>query len=677
MALDIPQPCKGNHEIERVEVARLAQRQQQLATWVVTATQMQAIEARVFAAGMPVAALMEKVALRIAARVMALCPRDRYPRISILVGPGHNGGDALVVARELHFHGYRVQVARPLSKAKELTGQHARYLTSLGVPIWNDQEPIAAWFEADAFVDGLFGFGLERPIVPPLRDWIDRLNWVSAGHSLSTLKDSGGTAAGVTLPPGRSPRPVISIDLPSGLHTDTGEVLGGAVRASHTLCLGLWKRGLLADSALDWAGASELIDFDLPIADITAVLGDHPDCVRFTPAIARLPLPRSPQTHKYREGHLLVVAGSERYGGAAVLASLGARASGVGMLSLAVPASLRSLLLGALPEALVIACPTDATGAISTLGTAPLAASSPEAPVSPMAQLSGRSETNWGKGAGTGSDLGTDHPGVDHPGVDHPGVDHPGVDHPDADHPGADHPGADHPGADHPGADHWGAYDAVVIGCGLTQSAGDVVRGALASDRPLVLDADALNLVSGWGSQSWYQRPAITIITPHPGEFVRLFPTLKNTLRRDRWQAAKLAAEASGAIVVLKGARPIVASPTGRSWLIPQSTPALARGGSGDVLAGLLGGLLATAIAHQPPSPARPDWPSADAWRSWLELDPEAIAPIAATAAGWHAAAGILAAERRSQLGVDGSTLVQVLPEIAQSWSQCLSLNDA
>ncbi len=658
----------------------LAQRQQQLATWVVTAAQMQAIEAQVFAAGMPVAALMEKVALRIAARVMVLCPRDRYSRISVLVGSGHNGGDALVVARELHFHGYRVQVARPLPKAKELTSQHARYLTSLGVPIWNDQEPIAAWFEADAFVDGLFGFGLERPIVPPLRDWLDRLNWVSTGHSLATLKDPEVVARGM-VPPPRSPRPVISIDLPSGLHTDTGEVLGGAVRASHTLCLGLWKRGLLADSALDWAGASELIDFDLPIADITAVLGDRPDCVRFTPAIACLPLPRSPQTHKYREGHLLVIAGSERYGGAAVLASLGARASGVGMLSLAVPASLRSLLLSVLPEALVIPCPTDATGAIAALAPRPAAhrvsptdfppVLTAEAPNAPAAPTRDRSEAHWG-GSDPASDQGSDRVSDQ---VSDPGG-HRASDQ--MSDPGG-HRASDQmsdPGGNQVDdqtrdrASDLATYDAVVIGCGLTPAAGDVVRAVLASDRPLVLDADALNLVSEWGSASWYQRPAITIITPHPGEFVRLFPTLKNTLRRDRWQAAQLAAEESGAIVVLKGARPIVASPTGRSWLIPHSTPALARGGSGDVLAGLLGGLLATAIAHQPPRPARTDWPSADSWLSWLELNPEAIAPIAATAAGWHAAAGILAAERRSQLGVDGSTLAQILPEIAQIWSQ-------
>lgn len=101
---------------------------------VVSAQQMRDIEERIFADGMPVAALMEKVGGLLARRIQALYPSYEMRRVGILVGPGHNGGDALVVARELHLQGYDVLLYRPFSKLKELTSQHAQYADSLGIP---------------------------------------------------------------------------------------------------------------------------------------------------------------------------------------------------------------------------------------------------------------------------------------------------------------------------------------------------------------------------------------------------------------------------------------------------------------------------------------------------------------------------------------------------------------
>ncbi len=498
--------------------------------YVVTAAQMQAIESRVFAAGMPVAALMEKVAGLIARRVIAWRPIARGRRVGVLAGPGHNGGDALVVARELHLRGYEVAVWLPLDRRKELTDRHAQYAVSLGIAVSADLEPVLA---ADWIVDGLFGFGLERPIEGELATAIARVNV--------------------------SPLPVVSIDLPSGLHTDTGEVLGTAVRATRTLCLGLWKRGLLLDRALESIGTAELIDFDLPLADIQAVLGDRPRLQRVTRRSARLPLERSPVTHKYQQGHLLLVAGSADYMGAALLAALGARSSGVGMLTVAVPASLKPWLVAQVPEALVVACPETPTGAIGALDL----------------------------------DL--------------------------------------------------SRYDAIACGCGLTRAAGAIVQTVWASDRPLVLDADGLN---GLAEGGWRDRAAPVVITPHRGEFRRLFPDLDATVgdQGDSIELAQRAAHQTGAIVLLKGARTVVAEPGGRAWIVPESTPALARGGSGDVFAGVLGGLLArsrpTAIAD------------------WGELT--------AAAADWHARAGIHAAAARSILGVDGASLAESLLAVAR-----------
>ncbi|WP_234488532.1 NAD(P)H-hydrate dehydratase [Oxynema sp. CENA135] len=496
---------------------------------LVTAEQMRAIEARVFEAGMPVAALMEKVAGSVARRIEALLQQmPEVSRVGVLVGPGHNGGDALVVARELHFQGYAISVYQPLSKLKALTSQHAQYLASLGVPF---DEEISALEGCDVFIDGLFGFGLERPLSGAIAEAVDRLNeWDS---------------------------PVLSIDLPSGLQTDTGQPLGTAVRATRTFCLGLWKLGLVQDEALAYVGTPELIDFDLPLADIEAVVNRPPALRRIVGNCARsqLPLDRPQVTHKYKQGHLLLVASSRRYSGAGLLAGLAARASGVGMLSIAVPESLKLLYNGQLPEALVVGCPETETGAIAAF---------PD-----ELDLQG--------------------------------------------------------------------FSAIACGPGLTLDAA-VVPAILDCPVPAVLDADGLNWLAQNGTvERLSAREAPTILTPHPGEFKRLFPEIERTAMQ-RCDRVRQAAVTTGAIVVLKGARTAIAHPDGTVAFLPESTPALARGGTGDVLTGLLGGLVAQGSVGE-----------------------GAIAPLVEAAVWWHAQAGRLAARERSELGVDARTLTDYL----------------
>ncbi|HSM83445.1 MAG TPA: NAD(P)H-hydrate epimerase, partial [Nodosilinea sp.] len=259
---------------------------------VVTAAQMRAIEGHLFAAGMPVAALMEKVAGRIAAWIGAQFPLGNYRRVGIVAGPGHNGGDALVVGRELAALGYAVQVCSPAARPKPLTADQLRYLIYLGIPLVTE---IGQLLPCDLMLDGLFGFGLERPVEGELAEVVAAMNG--------------------------APCPVVSIDLPSGLHTDTGAALGTAVRAAHTLCLGLWKRAFCQEEALAYVGQPHLIDFDIPPGAMAAVLAELPAVRRATlPALrSQLPLPRQANTHKYRVGQLLLVAGSRPYAGAALL----------------------------------------------------------------------------------------------------------------------------------------------------------------------------------------------------------------------------------------------------------------------------------------------------------------------------------------------------------------------
>ena len=516
---------------------------EQIESIVVTAEQMRQIEGRIFAAGMPVAALMEKAAGKVAARIQQLYPPSRVWRVGILVGPGHNGGDALVVGRELHFAGFKVAVYRPLLQLKELTEQHGNYAASLGIPFYEDIEPL---LNCDVIIDGLFGFGLTRHLSGKIAAAVNQLNETSL--------------------------PIVSIDIPSGLHTDTGEVLGTAIRATHTLCLGLWKLAFFQDQALEYLGKTELIDFDIPPSFLP------PQTIQqITATFAReyLPLPRQETTHKYQQGHLLVICGSRRYAGAALLTGLGARASGVGMVSIAVPGSLKPLLVGHLPEALIIECSETETGAICG---------------------------NRSGGRGTL--------------VPHPQI------------------------AQLPNLDLT-QFNIIACGPGLTLDAFEVVNKVLTATCPLILDADGLNILAQLGTiDTLSLRKTTTVLTPHLGEFRRLFPQIINP-HQDRIRAVKEAAAQSGAIVLFKGARMAIAHPKGSVWLVPSSTPALARGGSGDVLTGLMGGLMAQIRGAYPPEEA-----------------------IVATAAWWHATAGIRAAKERTELGVDAYTLSQYLSRV-------------
>ncbi|MEL7502180.1 MAG: NAD(P)H-hydrate dehydratase [Cyanobacteria bacterium J06554_6] len=498
--------------------------------FLVTAAQMRQIESRTFAAGMPVAALMEKVGQLIAARIQTAYPDGQ---IGILAGPGHNGGDALVVARALFLQGRQVQIYVPLTGLKPLTDQHRQYATHLGVPTVEQVEPLKY---CAVIVDGLFGFGLTRPIEGSLAADIDWLN--------------------------RSEVPVVSIDLPSGIHTDTGAVMGTAVRSHRTLCLGLWKQAFVQAAALPYLGESELIDFGLPLADIQAELGQPPTIQRLTPAagLAALPLDRDPTAHKYKVGHLLLMAGSRTYAGAAILAAQGAKASGVGMVTLAVPESLRLMLVTQSPEALVIGCP-EQDGAISGL----------------------------------------------------------------------------------PDTLTLDKYDAIALGPGLTTQA--AILSLLAAPIPLVIDADGLNILAAHAPvERLRQRSAPTLLTPHPGEFQRLFPDLGEALA-----VAQTAAELTGATIILKRARSAIATPEGMLWINPDSTPALARGGSGDVLTGLAGGLLAQLLTSQ-------------------QLTAQAsTAQAAIGAVWWHAQAALYAHQRSTVLGVDPLTLAAALSPALRS----------
>ncbi len=518
----------------------MSEKDEQIEQVIVSAQQMREIEERIFTAGMPVAALMEKAAGLCAGKIKNLYPLSLFTKVGIIVGPGHNGGDALVVARELHLASYQVKVYCPLPKLKELTATHAKYAKSLGIPF---SEDIEIFKNCELIIDGLFGFGLTRSISGKLAESIAQLNSWS--------------------------QPIVSIDIPSGIHTDTGEILGTAIVATHTLCLGLWKRAFFQDQALEYIGTAERLDFGIPPEDVWSVISHPAPVQKITASVAKqfLPLPRPLVTHKYQQGHLLLICGSLRYAGSAILAALGARASGVGMLSVAVPESIKPLLVTHLPEALVIGCPETTEGAIYSLPSS-------------SADLS--------------------------------------------------------------------KFDAIACGSGLTQEAEPIVKKVLKVECPLLLDADGLNILAKFEPiPTLANRQAVTVLTPHLGEFKRLFPQLKNP-ETDRIQTVQTATQQSKAIILLKGARTLVGDPQGNLFTVADSTPALARGGSGDVLTGLAGGLIAQMVARQYKNRR-------------IAQEKQFLAGIVATSAWWHAQAAIVATQERTQLGVDAFNLSQYL----------------
>lgn len=502
------------------------------ATGLVSSEQMRQVEERLFAAGMPVAALMEKVGLAIFAQLQRDFPQAH--RVGILCGTGHNGGDGLVVGRELLLSQKTVKVWLGKPDLKPLTADHARYLKALGAEFVTDIGELA---DCDLLIDALFGIGLNRQLADP---WVGAVGWANS--------------SGI---------PILSLDLPSGLNDQTGQIWGCCTRATRTYALGLWKRGLWQEAALPWVGQLHRIEFGIPGWALIELEG--------SPNIPQLLLqpwshfPPDPplDTHKYRQGSLLIVAGSAAYAGAAVLAGLGARGSGAGMVTMAVPTELKPLIHTVLPEVLVHAW--------EGIPSVPPVSEKP--------------------------------------------------------------------------------FQAVALGPGLGETRLPLLDVLLRdwTGIPWVVDADGLNGLAQLGVSHLRQHRIQAILTPHLGEFRRLFPGIPLD---DRIEAAQRAAARSGAVVVLKGSRTVIAAPSGRCWLNPASTPALARGGSGDVLTGLIGGLLAR-------------------WGGQGSLIDESIL-LSCACAGvwWHAQTALQLVEERGLTGVDPARLAEHLPQALQTLQQ-------
>jgi hydroxyethylthiazole kinase-like uncharacterized protein yjeF len=398
-------------------------------------------------------------------------------RVVVLAGSGDNGGDALYAGALLARRGAAVIAIAAGPKAHP--GGSAE-LRAAGGRITADAGPIDA---ADLIIDGLLGIGGRGGLREPFAG-------LAARAELARL--DGAT--------------VVAVDLPSGIDADTGVVEGPAVRADVTVTFGAIKPGLLIDPGAGHAGAVELVGIGLVpyLTGQPAARAPQRDDVA-----ALLPRPGA-ESDKYRRGVVGVLAGSDRFAGAAVLATGGAIRGGAGMVR---------VLTGPIPAAAV-------------------------RQTWPEAVLTVHSED-------AGQDL----------------------------------------------IDSAGRVQAWVAGPGMgtDEHAAARLAGVLATDLPVLVDADGLTVLSQVGG---LPRQAPTLITPHAGELARLLRTDAASVEARRLEHARRAAAELGATVLLKGSTTVIAQPHEEPVLVnPTGTPWLATAGTGDVLSGLAGSLLAQGLA--------------------------------------------------------------------------------
>lgn len=287
---------------------------------------MRAAEAAAFARGISARELMEQAGAGIARSISNFFPRAG--KCIVFAGKGHNAGDAFVAARWLAAAGWEIEtrLAYPENALNDLTSEKLSALREL--------ESRRGFHRPTVILDGLLGLGAEPPLREPIR---------SACREINALRRNAS---------------VIAIDLPSGLHGDSGEADDDCVIADITVTVGFAKRGLVADEALDFVGRLEVIPLDelrrdeLPLVPGRAEA--RPSEVAIPESLRDLLPRRKFSAYKNQFGRIGIVAGSRGFTGAAVLCSLGALRAGAGLVELFVPEEIYEIIAAAAaPEVMV------------------------------------------------------------------------------------------------------------------------------------------------------------------------------------------------------------------------------------------------------------------------------------------------------------------------------------
>ncbi len=288
---------------------------------IVDSKQMLILEKEMFSDGMPQEALMEKAGIQISRWLLRRKPLLKHG-IIVFIGPGHNGGDGAVIARELFLKDFLVKVWCPFPIKKSLTIDHVNYLTSIGVT--KLAEPPDANGK-ELWIDAVFGNNQTRKVDNKLIKLFNQKFHNKCGK-------------------------VISIDIPTGLCPNKGKpFFDNAVKADHTLVIGLNKIGLTQDSALPFIGELNHIDVGVPISKLSKV--DKKIFKVTYKDLKNIDLPSLPKnSNKYKRGKTIIIAGSEKYPGAAYLALKGAISSGAGFISAVLPKLVAQSIWQVAPE---------------------------------------------------------------------------------------------------------------------------------------------------------------------------------------------------------------------------------------------------------------------------------------------------------------------------------------
>ncbi len=506
---------------------------------IVSAAQMKELDRRTIAeAKVPGATLMERAGSGVVTAMERAAGSLSGKTVAILCGKGNNGGDGFVVARLLRKRRARIRVlllAHPGDLSGDAKTMHRKFLSVAGAKsVLAAPAPDAirdALVQSDMIVDALLGTGLSATVSAPYRAAIEAINEASV--------------------------PVVAVDLPSGIHADTGAVMGAAVRADMTVTFGLPKLGLYTGAGLDHAGRIEVVDIGIPRTFVETIASRVSLITMET--VRRLIPDRRVSSHKGTYGHAGIVAGSVGKTGAAAMAARAALRVGAGLVTVATPASVNDTLEAKLLEAMTVPMPETKARTLARAGLEEI-----------LSFVNART--------------------------------------------------------------------AVAIGPGLTThpETVELIHALLPRlEKPSVLDADALNALAGRTSLV-EQCKVPPILTPHPGEMARLVEGASaRAINDDRIGTAVAFAQARRVMLVLKGARTVVAHPDGRTAVCSTGNPGMATAGTGDVLTGMIVGLLA-----------------------------QGLSPWDAACAGTylHGLAGDLAAAERGLAGMTAGDVIEQIP---------------
>jgi hydroxyethylthiazole kinase-like uncharacterized protein yjeF len=304
---------------------------------VVTAVEMRRIDEKTIRGfGMSSAVLMERAGLAVASKVKELFEKRK---VIVIAGGGNNGGDGIVAGRELFNSGWNVRVFL-LSREKNLSPDclsQYRTANKMGVPVEFRDDIRSADLHSAVVIDAIFGTGIGRPVQPPVSEMISFLN--------------------------RSAAPVLSVDMPSGISSDNGAVLGEAVRADYTVTFGLPKVGHLLYPGVEYCGKLFIADIGFPMELVTS---DTLKVETVEDNMVSALLPERPiHSCKSDYGHVLVVAGSRGKTGAALMTAKACLNAGAGMVTLGVPETLADIFQARVTEEMVLPLPDAGKGRLS------------------------------------------------------------------------------------------------------------------------------------------------------------------------------------------------------------------------------------------------------------------------------------------------------------------------